>query len=449
MSLLELLTNQPQAITVSELTAQIKDRLETEFYDILVSGEISNFKAHSSGHWYFTLKDEFSQIRCAAFRQQNTYIRPRPTDGLKVRLRGRVSLYESRGDYQLVVSSIEPIGKGDLQKAFEALQSRLLAEGLFDPEHKKPLPKFPLSIGVITSHTGAAIQDILQVLYRRNKSINVVIYSARVQGEGASAEIAEGINYFNTQRQVDVLIVGRGGGSIEDLWPFNEEIVARAIFASNIPVISAVGHEIDFTIADFVADHRAPTPSVAAEIVAARQDELIELVNYYQETLTQTFQYFLLSQDNYLTNLRTKPGFEKIPKQINQNLQKLTNLTHRLETAFQAQLKEQKEQLGELSLRLVTREFRSTILASQSQVQRLETQLQKNLTKQIQQMTSKFYSLISTLEALSPLAVLSRGYALVWTSDNNLVKSPTQVAPGDKVRVQLSEGEMICIKDLE
>lgn len=449
MSLLELLTNQPQAITVTELTTQIKDQLEREFYDILVTGEISNFKAHSSGHWYFTLKDEFSQIRCAAFRQQNLYIRPRPKDGVKVRLRARVSVYESRGDYQLVVSSIEAIGKGDLQKAFEELQSKLLAEGLFEAIHKKPLPKFPLLIGIVTSHTGAAIRDILEVLYRRNKSINIVIYSAKVQGEGAAEEIAEGINYLNTCETIDVLIVGRGGGSIEDLWPFNEEIVARAIFASKIPVISAVGHEIDFTIADFVADHRAPTPSVAAEIVATRQDEIVSLVNSYEENLTQSFQYLLLRRKNCLADLRSRPGFEHLPKQINQNKQKVVNLTYRLETALQNQLKKQKEHLGHLSLRLATRELRSTFLESRNEVQKLELLLQKNLSKQLQQMTDKFHSLVSKLESLSPLAVLSRGYALVWTADNNLVKRPTQVAPGDKVRVQLSEGEIICIRDLE
>ncbi|MBI4850430.1 MAG: exodeoxyribonuclease VII large subunit [Acidobacteria bacterium] len=449
MSLLELLINQPQAISVSELNAQIKDLLEREFYDILVTGEISNFKAHSSGHWYFTLKDEFSQIRCALFRQQNLYIRPKPTDGLKVRLRARVSLYESRGDYQLVVSSLEYIGKGDLQKAFEALQAKLLAEGLFDTVHKKPLPKYPLLIGIVTSHTGAAIQDILQVLYRRNKSINVVVYSSKVQGDGAAEEIAEGINYFNTRQDIDVLIVGRGGGSIEDLWPFNEEIVARAIFASRIPVISAVGHEIDFTIADFVADHRAPTPSVAAEIVAARQDELIGLVNYYQETLTQSIEYFLLREKNSLANLRSKPGFEYLPKQISQSKEKLINLTHRLETAFQTQLKKQNEQLALLCLRLATRELRSTVLESKNEVQKMEMHLQQSFNKNLQQMTDKFLYLVTKLESLSPLAVLSRGYALVWTSDNNLVKRPTQVAPGDKVRVQLSEGEIICIRDLE
>jgi exodeoxyribonuclease VII large subunit len=449
MSLLELLTNEPQAITVSELNTQIKDHLEKEFFDVLVTGEISNFKAHSSGHWYFTLKDEFSQIRCAAFRQQNIYIRPRPKDGLKVRIRARVSLYESRGDYQLVVNSLEPIGKGDLQKAFEELQNKLQAEGLFNQIYKKALPKFPLSIGVVTSHTGAAIRDILHVLYRRNKSVNVIVYSAKVQGQGAAEEIAEGINYLNKRQDIDVLIVGRGGGSIEDLWPFNEEIVARAIFASQIPIISAVGHEIDFTISDFVADHRAPTPSVAAEIVVARQDELIDLVNYYQESLVQSFEYLLLKEKNHLADLRSKPGFERLPKEINQHKQKVIDLTHRLETAFQKQLKEQKEIVGGLSLRLATRELRSSFLESTNKVQKLETQLQNSLSKQIQQVTDKFHCLVGKLESLSPLAVLSRGYSLVWTSNNNLVKRPTQVAPGDKVRVQLSEGEIICIRDLE
>jgi exodeoxyribonuclease VII large subunit len=449
MSLLDTLLNQPRTISVSELTALIKDSLEVQFYDVVVQGEISNFKSHSSGHWYFTLKDEGAQLRCAAFRNQNLYIRPRPTDGLKARLRGKLSVYESRGDYQLVVSSIEPIGKGDLQKAFELLQARLFAEGLFDPIHKKPLPKFPICVGIVTSHTGAAIQDILQILHRRNKSINVVIYSARVQGQGAAEEIAEGIAYLNNREDIDVLIVGRGGGSIEDLWPFNEELVARAIFASRIPVISAVGHEIDFTIADFVADHRAPTPSAAAEIVAARQDELIGLVESYKETLTRCFEYFLLSHHNKLINLLAKPALDNLPKTITNHQQKLTNLTHRLESSFQAQLTQHQEQVSSLSLRLATRELRSTVLEGRNRVQKLELQMQNTLSKNLQRLTDKFHSTVGKLEALSPLAVLSRGYALVWTQDNKLVKRPTQVAPGDKVRVQLAEGEMICIRDLE
>lgn len=449
MSLLETLINQPRTISVSELTALIKDSLEVQFYDVVVQGEISNFKSHSSGHWYFTLKDETAQLRCAAFRNQNLYIRPRPTDGLKARLRGRLSVYESRGDYQLVVSSIEPIGKGDLQKAFELLQARLFAEGLFDSIHKKALPKFPLCIGIVTSHTGAAIQDILQILNRRNKSVNVVIFSTHVQGQGAAQEIAEAIGYLNGREDIDVLIVGRGGGSAEDLWPFNEEIVARAIFASRIPVISAVGHEIDFTIADFVADHRAPTPSAAAEIVAARQDELATLVESYRETLLHSFEYSLLSHHNRLMNLRTRPGLDNLPRTIAAYKQKLTSLTHRLESSFQTQLAQQQEQVNNLSLRLATRELKSTVLQAKNQTQKLEMHLQNALSKHLQKMTDKFHSTVGKLEALSPLAVLSRGYALVWTQDNKLVKRPAQVAPGDKVRVQLSEGEMICIKDLE
>lgn len=449
MSLLELLINQPKAITVSELTTQIKDLIEAEFFDIVVEGEISNFKVHSSGHWYFVLKDNLAQLRCAAFRNQNIYIRPRPSDGIKAKLRGKISLYENRGDYQLIVSSIEPIGKGDLQKAFEQLQNRLLAEGLFDAIYKKPLPKFPLAIGVVTSPTGAAIQDILQVLYRRNKSINVSIYSAHVQGETAATEIAEGINYFNTRDDIDVLIVGRGGGSIEDLWPFNEEIVARAIFASRIPIISAVGHEIDFTISDFVADHRAPTPSVAAEIVAERQDELSNLVSYYEETLLNNLEYLLLNHRNKLANLQSQPGFDVLPKKLSQYQNKLTNLTHRLETAFQEQLSLHQEEVSSLTLRLANTELKSTLQQSQNQVQKLTLQLQANLSKQLQKLTDQFHYNITKLQTLSPLAVLSRGYSLVWTTNNQLVKRPNQVAPGDKVRVQLSEGEMICIRDLE
>src|SRR6266496_1459235 len=272
-------------LSVSELTNAIRSALESRFQSVWVEGEISNFKAHSSGHWYFTIKDEGAQLRAKCFRSANTRIRFRPADGLRVRARGRMSVYAPRGEYELVVESLEPVGAGALRVAFEQLRDRLKAEGLFAPELKRPLPMFPRRVGVVTSPTGAAIRDIINVVSRRTRTVHVLFSPARVQGEGAGSDIARAIRFINLHHRralaedrkdeaVDVLIVGRGGGSTEDLWAFNEEEVARAIRTSEIPVISAVGHETDFTIADFAADLRAPTPSAAAELVAAHEEQL-------------------------------------------------------------------------------------------------------------------------------------------------------------------------------
>ena len=272
-------------LTVSQLTTAVRNALEARFAAVWVEGEISNFKAHSSGHWYFTIKDEGAQLRAKCFRSSNTRIRFRPQDGLHVRARGRLTVYPPRGEYELVVESLDPVGAGALRIAFEQLRDRLKAEGLFAPELKRPLPMFPRRVGVVTSPTGAAIRDILNVISRRTRTVHVLFVPAKVQGEGAGRDIARAIRLINQHHRqalaagrledaVDVLIVGRGGGSTEDLWAFNEEEVARAIRASEIPVISAVGHETDFTIADFAADLRAPTPSAAAELVAAHEDEI-------------------------------------------------------------------------------------------------------------------------------------------------------------------------------
>ena len=260
--------------SVSELSLEIRNHLERQFPDVWVRGEVSNFRAAGSGHLYFTLKDETAQIRAVCFRNQARYLKFKPQDGLAVIARGRLSLYEARGEYQLYVEFLEPAGFGALQLAFEQLNQKFAAEGLFDAARKKPLPMLPRSIGVVTSPTGAVIRDILRILQRRYRNAGVLLYPARVQGEGAAQEIAEGIQYFNARPAVDVMIIARGGGSLEDLWAFNEEVVARAIAASKIPVISAVGHETDFTIADFVADLRAPTPSAAAELVVRQKEDL-------------------------------------------------------------------------------------------------------------------------------------------------------------------------------
>src|SRR5712691_11408627 len=285
-------------VTVSELTASIRGELEKRFASVWVEGEISNFHAPGSGHWYFTLTDEFAQMRAACYRSSNQRIRFRPEDGLQVRARGRVSVYEPKGEYQLIVETLEPVGAGALQLAFEQTKARLQAEGLFAAELKRAIPFFPRRVGVVTSSTGAAIRDIINVISRRTRTVHVLFSPARVQGEGAGSDIARAIQFINLHHRralaegrkdaaVDVLIVGRGGGSTEDLWAFNEEEVARAIRASEIPVISAVGHETDFTIADFVADRRAPTPSAAAELVAAREDQICSAIEQLGQNLAR------------------------------------------------------------------------------------------------------------------------------------------------------------------
>jgi exodeoxyribonuclease VII large subunit len=298
MNFLEQLMQERRALTVSELTARVKILVEGAFAEVWVEGEVSNFRRHSSGHWYFTLKDEGAMLRCASFRMQNRLIRFTPEDGLTIRAHGRLSLYEARGEYQLIAEYMEPVGVGALQLAFEQLKRRLAAEGLFDIERKRPLPALPRRIGVVTSPTGAAVRDILRILKRRNEAVSILIAPVRVQGDGAATEIAEAIELLNERDDVDVIIVGRGGGSVEDLWCFNEECVARAIFYSRVPVISAVGHETDFTIADFVADLRASTPSAAAEMVASARDELSAKVAGLTEDMGSALRYRLLELRN-------------------------------------------------------------------------------------------------------------------------------------------------------
>src|SRR6059058_3477266 len=292
---------EPQPVTVSELTASIRGALEKRFASVWVEGENSNFRAQNSGHWYFTLKDEFAQLRSACYRSSNQRIRFRPEDGLQVRARGRLSVYEPKGEYQLIVEALEPVGAGALQLAFEQTKARLLAEGLFATELKRAIPIFPRRIAVVTSPSGAALRDIINVISRRTRSVHLLVAPARVQGDGAAGEIARAIRFLNEHHArvsqesgIDVIIVGRGGGSIEDLWAFNEEVVARAIRASMIPVISAVGHETDFTIADFAADLRAPTPSAAAELVAAREDEIAALIEGLARDMLRAVRFSLM-----------------------------------------------------------------------------------------------------------------------------------------------------------
>jgi exodeoxyribonuclease VII large subunit len=395
-----------QVFTVSELTSQIKEILEGTFVGIWVEGEISNLRRPSSGHMYLTLKDEATQVSAVMFRSSNRDLRFTPKDGLAVIVYGRVSVYERRGEYQIAVEYMEPKGIGALQLAYEQLKERLAQEGLFDPAHKKPLPLLPQKVGVITSATGAAIRDILHVIHRRFANLQVILYPVQVQGETAAGEIARAIEEMNRWGKIEVLIVGRGGGSIEDLWAFNEEKVARAIFASRIPIISAVGHETDYTIADFVADVRAPTPSAAAEIVVTSKDQLCQRTDELVGRMVSSLQLRLQRYATALSHLKGR-------------LQALTP---------QGMLKLQGQKLLAVADRLERGSFAILQLKRES--------LQRAVGK---------------LGALSPLAVLERGFALCMRLPSlKIVRDAEEVGIGDEVLVRLCRGKVLCqVKERE
>lgn len=389
-----------QVWTVSQLTSRIKETLEESFPAIWIEGEISNFRQPTSGHMYFTLKDEASQISAVMFRSATRTLRFRPEDGLAVLAFGTVSVYERRGEYQINVEYLEPKGVGALQLAFEQLKEKLAEEGLFDPAHKKPIPLLPQRIGVITSATGAAIRDILQVLHRRVANIEVVLYPVQVQGETAAEEIAVGIEEMNRWRGIEVLIVGRGGGSIEDLWAFNEERVARAIFASQIPIISAVGHETDYTIADFVADVRAPTPSAAAEMVVSHKDQLRQRIDEFAGRILSSLRLYLQSHAASLSHLRG-----------------------RLQIFSPAGM-----------LRLQREKFQS-----------LEERFQRGVQSYLNSRRERAQRAMEKLGALSPLSVLERGFSLcVRLPALQIVREANEVEVGDEVLVRLYRGKIFC-----
>ncbi len=328
------LFSQRKIYSVSDITAEIKRSLDV-LGIVWIQGEISNFKRHTSGHLYFSLKDARAQIKAACFRNNNMYLKFRPEDGMEVVARGRLSVYEPRGDYQVIVEYMEPVGLGSLQLAFDQLKEKLRKEGLFEDSHKAPLPLLPRKVGLVTSPTGAAVRDMLRILKRRNASLDVLVYPVKVQGQGAAEEIAAGIRYLNSRRDVDVIIIGRGGGSIEDLWAFNEEVVARAIYASELPLISAVGHEVDFTIADFVADLRAPTPSAAAEMVSGAREDLRAGVNSLKGRLCPAMRRGLDRQRLQLERLANNRAFTVAPNKIRDLEQRFDENTLRMIQAMQ------------------------------------------------------------------------------------------------------------------
>ncbi|HET9532813.1 MAG TPA: exodeoxyribonuclease VII large subunit [Blastocatellia bacterium] len=447
LTFLERLIEQRRALSVSELTALVKILIEGQFIDVWVEGEVSNFRRHSSGHWYFTLKDEGAMLRAASFRMQNRLIRFIPEDGITVRARGRLSLYEARGEYQLLVEHLEPVGEGALQLAFEQLKARLSAEGLFDVERKRPLPLLPGRVGVVTSPTGAALRDILRVLGRRNKAVSVLIAPARVQGEGAPREIADAIESLNDSGLVDVIIIGRGGGSIEDLWCFNDEIVARAIYNSRAPVISAVGHETDYTLADFVADLRASTPSAAAEMVTMALDDAYAQIDGLTESLAHALKYRLLELGGHLSDLKSSRAFVEVGSRVRILSQRCDEAVYSLESSFRSAINSKRASYGSLADRLRDRDIRREMLMRGGELAVLAARLRSAAGSVFNRDGERLSVAAGKLESLSPLGVLSRGYAVAFDSEGRVIKNAAGVARGERVRVRLAEGEIDCTRD--
>jgi exodeoxyribonuclease VII large subunit len=432
-------------LTVSQLNRQVKSLLESHFDYVWVEGEVSNFVAPSSGHWYFSLKDGNAQVRCAMFSARNQRVKFTPRNGDAIRLRCRVSLYEGRGEFQLLVEHLEHAGAGALQAAFDKLKAKLLAEGLFDSARKRALPESVAQLGVITSPTGAAIHDILTVLRRRCPTIAVFLLPVAVQGEAAAGQIASAIERANRwQREgkihLDALIVGRGGGSLEDLWAFNEEIVARAIAASGLPIVSAVGHEVDFSIADMVADHRAPTPSAAAELLSPDMREWQQRLQGAEQGLVRLVQRKLASTTTHVSHLRQRlkhPG-----AQLREQAQRVDDLEQRLLRAQKHLLFRHHSRLALLQSRFMTQSPLPRVQRLQRDAQQWRYRLDAAMQQRLEQAGSRLAHLAQMLDSLSPLGTLQRGYAIVTDSSGKVLRDASLVAIGDEVSARLASGRL-------
>lgn len=429
-------------LTVSELNRQARHLLEVSFMQVLVEGEISGFSRPSSGHWYFTLKDANAQVSCAMFRNRNQSVKTLPRDGDHVLVRAKVSLFEGRGNFQLLVEGLEPAGLGALQQAFEALKTRLAAEGLFDPARKRAIPALPHHVGIVTSPTGAAIHDILTVMRRRFPAIPVALFPTAVQGQAAADEIVRAVETANLHSDCDVLIVGRGGGSLEDLWPFNEERVARAIFHSRIPVISAVGHEVDVTIADFVADLRAPTPSAAAERVAPDQKAWRDQLAQYHERLLLGWRRQTRQHTLHLTQLTQR--LRDPAHQLQELGQRLDGLEIRLGQAVRRSLHLRQQQAQHQQARLQAQSPQRLLLDAQRRIQDNTRRLVQAQTLHLERLDARLGRTVQTLHAVSPLATLGRGYAILQTRTGDVVRDWRSVATGDHLTARLGNGQLVC-----
>jgi len=436
-------------LTVTELNTQVRHELERRFASVWVEGEIAGFTAAGSGHWYFTLHDESSQLHAACYKGSNYRIRFKPFDGLQVRVRGRLTLYEPRGEYQILVDSLEPVGEGALRVAYEQVKAKLEAEGLFDDALKRPMPMFPRRIGIITSPTGAALFDILHVLSRRSRSVSVVLIPSRVQGENAGEEVCAAVRLANKlnltlgpEKRIDVLIVGRGGGSSEDLWAFNEEIVARAIRGSAIPVISAVGHEKDFTIADLAADLRAATPSAAAEMVAQREDEVLSYLRDRERDLFQFANYNLLRSVNRFQESALSRVFVVFPNVISDREAEIDVLDSRMGQSLLGLLHGYRKRLERIVSQLSPLRLASKMGGDRTRLAVLEQRRDAAAAAALKSNFKRLKICMATLDALSPLSVLKRGFSITETADGDIVRASQQVSTGDDLRIRLSNGEL-------
>jgi len=436
--------NSPKPLSISQLNRQSRELLEGHLGQVWVEGEISNFLRAASGHCYFSLKDSKAQIRCALFKGRSRYLSCRPKNGMQVLARGKISLYEPRGDYQFIVEQLEEVGSGLLQRKFEALKTALQAEGLFAAEKKQAIPRFPTRLGVITSSKGAALHDVLHVLKRRYPSLPVIVYPCAVQGKTAATEIVTALQLAQQRAECDLLLLVRGGGSLEDLWPFNEEIVAETIFACSLPIISGIGHEIDFTISDFVADLRAPTPSAAAELATPDQPELQQQIQHRQQRLTQLIKQKQADAKNRLTHLQQRLHLQHPKQQIQRQTQQLDQLESRLIRGLKQRLQQQQRHLFQLSERLSSHSPHKKLQQQSQTLSQLQQRLQNAQTKQLQQQRLKLAALGRTLHAVSPLATLGRGYSVTRSLESkNIVHDSKTLSIGESIETQFSQGTVV------
>jgi len=427
---------------VRELVGQVRERIEEEFGDVWVEGEISNYRPAPSGHVYFTLKDAEAQLPIVLFRRQAMLLRFRVEDGLRVLVRGRVSVYEQRGQMQLVAETMEPVGAGSLQLAFEQLKQRLKAQGLFDAERKRALPSFPRTVGIVTSPTGAVIRDFLNIVARRHSGLNVLVYPVSVQGDSAPAEIEAAIEELNACGLVDVIVLARGGGSLEDLAAFNSERVAQAIAASPLPVVSAIGHETDFTIADFVADLRAPTPSAAAELITEAQHKIAEQIGELQHRLDRATRYQLLQARQRLTRLPVSRAETRVHALLHRQSQRLDELGFRTGAAISGLLSGRQRQVTELSAAVLRHDPRQGLAQARERLVAGRTHLIHSMERTLHEARARVGAGEARLHSLSPLAVLERGYALVLNAQGGVVRSTREIQIGEQLTTRLSDGAL-------
>lgn len=427
---------------VAELVGEVRLHIEREYADLWVEGEISNLRPAPSGHLYFTLKEDDAQLPAVIFRRQASLLRFRPEDGLHVIVRGKISVYEQRGQMQIVAEFMEPIGAGSLQIAFEQLKARLKEEGLFELRRKKALPSFPRCVGIITSPTGAVIRDFLNIAGRRHAGLDVLLYPSLVQGEGAAAEIAAGIAFFNRARVVDVIVIARGGGSIEDLSPFNSELLARAIAASDLPIVSAVGHETDFTIADFVADLRAPTPSAAAEIITMALHNVEQDVEQLATRLLRACRYRLMQAQDSFARLGIDSSLARLRENFARRQQRVDGLRFRIEAAWSVASRTISEQLSLLTARLRRQDATHHLRLMRERLAGFENRLMSLHQGRMNDNSARLQRLMGQLQALSPLAVLNRGYALVFDETGTLVKDASDLTSDQQLRTRFAQGSI-------